>query len=128
MLRHNFKLILSISFVCCTSLASIQSEDQILIQELTGNSNKISEDLPQASAKKISLAEKHLFAGLDAFKNKNYILALKHYNIVIDKFGHSKDVRNAYIAKSKLYVEMGLREQAQYNSEKAFKLGETITK
>jgi outer membrane protein assembly factor BamD (BamD/ComL family) len=128
MLRQNFKLFLLVTFVCCTSLAAVQSEDQILIEELTGNSNKISEVLPQVSAKKMSLAEKHLFAGLDAFKNKNYILALKHYNIVIDKFGHSKDVRNAYIAKSKLYVEMGLREQAQYNSKKAFKLGEKKSK
>ncbi|MEQ1722327.1 MAG: hypothetical protein ABL930_04070 [Pseudobdellovibrio sp.] len=128
MLRQNFKLLLSVTFICCTSLAAIQSEDQKLIEELTGSNKQISTTLPLTSVKKMSLAEKHLFAGLDAFKNKNYILALKHYNIVIDKFGKSKDMRNAYIAKSKLYIEMGLREQAQYNSAMAFKLGEKISK
>ncbi len=128
MLSQNFKLLLSLTFVCCTSLASIQNEEQKLIEELTGSTKKNSTTLPLESVKKMSLAEKHLFAGLDAFKNKDYILALKHYNFVIDKFGKPKDVRNAYIAKSKLYSEMGLSEPALFNSTKAFKLGEKISK
>lgn len=124
MLRQNFKLFLSIIFIAGLCSAAVQSEDQKLIEELTGGTQLHTKTLPQQSVKKMSAPEKHLFAGLDAFANKNYILALKHYNTVISKFPNTKEVRFAYIAKAKLYNEMGLRDQANLNSRIAVKLGE----
>lgn len=128
MLRQNFKLFILVSFVACISFAAIQSEDQKLIEELTGRTHTPAVAIPKQSIKKMTLAEKHLFAGLDAFSKKDYILALKNYNTVISKFPKTKEVRFAYIAKAKLYNEMGLQEQAKLNSRIAVKLGEKISK
>lgn len=127
MLRQNIKLFLLVSFIASLTSAAIKSEDQQLMEELTGNS-QVKVTSSKSALKKMSPSEKHLFAGLDAFGSKNYILALKHYNTIISKYPKTKEVRFAYIAKSKLYKEMGLREPAILNSRMAVKLGEKISK
>lgn len=128
MLRQNFKLFIAIILVASFGSAAIQTEDEKLIEELTGGSSLNKTNLQKSTLKKMSEPEKHLFAGLDAFGNKNYIQALKHYNAVIAKFPKSKEVRFAYIAKAKLYNEMGLPVQANLNSRMAVKLGEKKSK
>ncbi|MBY0554182.1 hypothetical protein K2P97_06615 [bacterium] len=128
MLRQNYKLFILVSCIANICFAAVRSEDQKLIEELTGRTHTPTVAMPKQSVKKMSPSEKHLFAGLDAFANKNYILALKNYNTVISMFPKTKEVRFAYIAKAKLYHEMGLQEQATLNSRMAVKLGEKISK
>lgn len=64
----------------------------------------------------------HLNAGYQAYLKKDYILALKHYNTVLAKYPKSSETRLTYMAKAKLYNEMGLPEQAQRN----YKLAQQI--
>jgi|GEM_PF-4603800 len=109
MSQHKIKLLILLCLFSSSSLSAIKSENEKLIEELTGQTAK------QATA----ISTRHLQAGLKAFENKNYIIALKHYNTVIIKHSKSKEVRSAYLAKSKLYFEMGLDEQAQLNSRLA---------
>ncbi len=131
MLRQNFFLFAILTFISINSFSAIKTEDAKLMEELSGQ--KKSTPILASTKKKTLLApstisEKHLFAGLDAFKDKNYILALKHYNTIIIKHNKSKEVKSAYLAKSKLYSEMGLKEQADRNLQLAISIGNKITK
>lgn len=131
MLHQNINLFIVVFLVVVNCFSAIKTEEDKLIEELSGQKKNIfvakvaNKLVVQAAA---SISEKHLFAGLDAFKDKNYILALKHYNTVILKHKKSKEVKSAFLAKSKLYAEMGLKEQAQQNLEVALKLGNKISK
>ena len=125
-------LILTISLTN-TSWASVPkaNEKDKLIEELTGqkSANKAAvgaSKSPQASANssaaktvkpqdKTSLSRLHLNAGFQAFTKKDYIKALKHYNTILIKHYNTPEVKSAYLAKAKLYQEMGLIEQAQLN-------------
>lgn len=129
MLHQNINLFFVIFLVTVNCFSAIKSEEDKLLEELSGQ-----QKLPVAQAVKkgpvkapTTISEKHLFAGLDAFREKNYIKALKHYNTIIIKHGKSKEVKSAYLAKSKLYAEMGLPEQSQQNLQMAI-LGNKTTK
>lgn len=130
MLRQTINLFLAVFLVVTNSLAAVRTEEDKLIEELSGISKKAATVKPVKAAitAVTTLSEKHLFAGLEAFKKKNYILALKHYNTVIIKHSHSKDVKSAFIAKSRLYAEMGLLEQSQQNLQKALQLDQKLTR
>lgn len=97
-------------------LSSRQTQDQKIMQELTGQKNA-----PELSAKdqKLPLSTQHFLAGQKAALNKNYIVAIKHFNTVIKKYPASKDYQSALVAKSKIYQEMGLSEPAQLNLKMA---------
>ena len=108
---------------------AVNSADEKLMEELSGRQKIQAKSKPLITLPNSgSLAERHLFAGLDAFKVKNYILALKHYNTVIFKHSKSREVKSAFLAKAKLYTEIGLQEQAQLNSKLALQQGYKITK
>ena len=92
-----------------------------MLEELTGKKKA-----PVAVAAKVPLSKRHLDAGIYAFKSKNYILALKHYNTVIVKYPKSPEVKFAFLAKAKLYRDMGLVEQSELNLRKANELRPTI--
>ncbi len=125
MLCQKLNLLILVLFIAGKTFAAINSDEQKLIEELTGKSQVAQ---VEKKSKTIPLSERHFFAGLDAFKNKNYILALKHYNTVIIKYSSSKDVKNAYLAKAKLYNEMGLQDQADLNTKLASKLDNKLNK
>lgn len=97
-------------------LSSHQIQDQKIMQELTGQ--KSVQELP-AKNQKLPLSTQHFLAGQRAAFNKNYIVAIKHFNTVIKKYPTSKDYQSALIAKSKVYQEMGLSEPAQLNLKMA---------
>lgn len=127
MLRQNIKLFIVLSLIASTCFSAISSEDEKLMEELAGKSpNKPAAMLQKKTTAPIS--ERHLSAGLNAFKAKNYILALKHYNTVIIKYSKSKEYKSAFLAKAKLYTEMGLKEQAELNFKLAHQLGNKISK
>ena len=89
-----------------------------LLEELTGKKATVA--TPSAAVKTAPTVQQvpsklHLNAGYQAFVKKDYILALKHYNTVLAKYPHSAEVRLTYMAKAKLYNEMGLVEPAQRN-------------
>ncbi|MEK6628800.1 MAG: hypothetical protein AABY53_09250 [Bdellovibrionota bacterium] len=116
MIHHKIKLLVIIFLFCFKSFSAVSSvsknDNEKLIQELTGRSpNSVAKALPKSAA----ISERHLQAGINAFRLKNYIRALKHFNTVIVKHSKSKEVRSAYLAKAKLYKEMGLMEQAEQN-------------
>lgn len=123
MKRQN-KLLFTVPFLFFAqlSLAAVnkKSEDIKLLEELTGKSAApAAPALPVAQAKPVELSKRHLDAGIFAYKAKNYILALKHYNTVIVKFPKSAEVKSAFLAKAKLYREMGLQEQSELNLRRA---------
>ena len=104
------------------SYSAVSEKEQALVEELTGkkqlkNEKKQTKNVKSNQNKKLS--QQHLMAGLEAFKNKDYQLALKHYNTVINKYRALKEVKSAYMAKAKLYSEMGLNDQAKLNITKA---------
>jgi hypothetical protein len=125
----NFQSILLLCltfFLTNPSLASIikANEKAKLLEELTGQKPKISSEVKSnentvsntiPSDFKASRSQMHLNAGFQAFTRKDYIKALKHYNTVIVNHSNSPEVKSAYLAKAKLYQEMGLFEQAQLN-------------
>lgn len=131
MIQHKIKFLVIIFLFGSSSFSAVSSgnknENEKLIQELTGrSSNLTAKILPNSAA----ISERHLQAGLSAFRLKNYILALKHFNTVIIKHAKSKEVKSAYMAKAKLYNEMGLMEQAELSLKQAAqkKLFNTETK
>lgn len=92
--------------------------DAQLLEELTGKKAKVA--APGVAGKATPAVQQvpsklHLNAGYQAYVKKDYILALKHYNTVLAKYPHSAEVRLTYMAKAKLYNEMGLVEPAQRN-------------
>lgn len=127
MLSQNIKLFIVLLLATSTCFSAISSEDEKLMEELSGkSSNKPAAVLQQKTT--ASISERHLSAGLNAFKSKNYILALKHYNTVIIKHSKSKEVKSAFLSKAKLYAEMGLEEQAERNLRLANQLGSITSK
>jgi len=130
MIQHQSKFLIFIFLFSLNSFSAIHSENEKLIQELTGQASKQSTINSTASNQTagLSLPARHLQAGLKAFHNKNYILALKHYNTVILKYSKSQEVKSSYLAKAELYDEMGLKEQAQLNIRLAAQLGPNILK
>lgn len=132
MMNHYIKvfILLFIIPVFCISAvhSNVPTEKDKLLEELTGKSNKKNISQQQLQQKNKSLSERHLMAGMNAFKNKNYILALKHYNTVIIKYKNSAEVKSAYLQKEKLYNVMGLKEQAQRNARLALQQSQPISK
>ena len=106
--------------------------DAQLLEELTGKKATVAASgvAPKAVAvlaqhQKLMLqspSQLHLNSGYQAYLQKDYILALKHYNTVLAKYPQSSEVRLTYMAKAKLYNEMGLAEQAQRNYKLAQKI------
>lgn len=122
MLNHAIKFLLLITFVPVVCFSTISSEKDKLMEELTGRSSTKKSTTVQTPVKE-PLSKRHLLAGINAYKNKNYILALKHYNTVIIKHKNSAEVKLAYLEKVRLYNDMGLKEQAQRNSKLAAQYG-----
>jgi tetratricopeptide (TPR) repeat protein len=124
MKRQNI-LLFSIPFLFFAQLSTAavnkKSEETKLLEELTGK-----KAAPAAAVKALPLSKRHLDAGVVAYKSKNYILALKHYNTVIVKYPKSAEVKSAFLAKAKLYREMGLQEQSELNLKKATEINTTI--
>lgn len=120
-------LICSIFFLTFQANAALpkQTEHQKLLEELTGKKTA-----PPVAAKKTvpvvdnrPLPRKLLDAGFHAFTKKDYIGALKYYNTIIVKHPKSNELQLAYLAKSKLYSEMGLIDQARLNLQIANEIG-----
>ena len=53
--------------------------------------------------------------GQKAVAQKNYILAIKHFNTILKKYPHSAAVKPTLVAKANLYQEMGLKPQSIHN-------------
>jgi hypothetical protein len=120
MINQNIKLFLVTICIASTAFSAVKKDDENILQELTGESRKKSLSVQ-------TLPEKHLLAGDQAFKNKDYIKALKHYNTVIIKHNKlSKDKVQAYLSKAELYQQIGLTEQAKYNVSLAKKSKQNI--
>lgn len=127
-------LILSISLTSTAAFASVPaktSENAKLLEELTGKKAAPVAAVVRApavaapavvAAAPVAVSRKHLNAGFQAYTKKDYITALKHYNTIVVKHAKSPEVKSAYLAKAKLYQEMGLIEQAQYNVKLAQEL------
>lgn len=97
--------------------------DKSLMEELTGKKQVVT-PTAQAQAqmnnlKKAPLSVQHYYAGQKAVEQKNYILAIKHFNTVIKNYPLSAQVKPALVAKAKVYQEMGLQKQAQRNMQLA---------
>lgn len=90
--------------------------EKSIMHELTGEGEAFVSQLPSdEQLKNKPLSVRHYYAGLRAVESKNYILAIKQFNTVIQKYPRSKEVKLSFLAKSKLYKEMGLKEPASYN-------------
>ncbi|OFZ31201.1 MAG: hypothetical protein A2622_00975 [Bdellovibrionales bacterium RIFCSPHIGHO2_01_FULL_40_29] len=89
-----------------------------LLEELTGV-KATDETLATKKMKKAPLPVQHFMAGQKAAEQKNYILAIKHFNTVLKKYPQSSQVRPALLAKAKIYNEMGLQSQSQHNMKMA---------
>ena len=125
MKRQN-KLLFAVPFLFFAqlSLAAVnkKADDSKLLEELTGKAvAPVAVAAPPAA---VALSKRHLDAGIIAGKNKNYILALKHYNTVIVKYPKSAEVKPAYMAKANLYREMGLTEQSELNVRRASEINQ----
>lgn len=91
------------------------ADERSIIQELTGKV-ETTESIPSdEQLKNKPLSVRHYYAGLRAVQNKNYVLAIKQFNTVVQKYPKSPEVKLSYLAKSKLYKEMGLSEPSSYN-------------
>jgi hypothetical protein len=123
-------LILSILLTSNAAFASVPSkanEKAKLLEELTGKkavgvASPAVAVQPAIAVASMAVSRKHLNAGFQAYTKKDYITALKHYNTIVVKHAKSPEVKSAYLAKAKLYQEMGLIEQAQYNVKLAQEL------
>ncbi|MBC7421325.1 MAG: outer membrane protein assembly factor BamD [Bdellovibrio sp.] len=93
-------------------LPSVTS-DQKIMQELTGKIDQAA--ISKEQLRKQPLSVQHFYAGQKAAEQKNYIVAIKHYNTVIKNYPRSAQVKPALLAKAKVYNEMGLTEPAQLN-------------
>ncbi len=96
--------------------------DEALTEELTGRKESL--QISSSDLKKSPLPVQHFIAGQKAAASKNYILAIKHFNTVIQNYPQSNQVRPALLAKASVYKEMGLQPQAERN----FKLAQVKTK
>ncbi len=99
--------------------ASVSSQQ--VLKELKGKSAIQHEDIKQidGGSESKSLNEKrmneYMSFGQEAFQEKKYKIALKHFNTVIQQSKHTNQIAAAYLAKSEMYLEMGLSEQSRYN-------------
>lgn len=94
---------------------SALADERSIFQELTGKADP-SGNLPSdEQLKNKPLSVRHYYAGLRAVQSKNYILAIKQFNTVVQKYPNSPEVKLSFLAKSKLYKEMGLSEPSSYN-------------
>lgn len=106
-MKFSLLIILTIfSFFNCPTFAAKSA-----YEELTGKKPLTRKDAPKQI---LELAR-------DAKWKKDYITAIKRYNTLIVKFPKAPEVRKAYLDKAQLYKEMGLKQQSQYNLEKAKK-------
>ena len=92
--------------------------DKALIEELTGKKNN-QQSKASKKLKNAPLPIQHYLAGKKAAQEKNYILAIKHFNTVLKKYPGSAQVTPALLAKAKVYQEMGLMPQAAHNTRMA---------
>lgn len=123
-------LVVSISKSATPTTAQIKQNSQTqLLEELTGRKAIAIKELSAMPIKNkvVANAKLHLNAGFQAFTKKDYILALKHYNTVIAKYPKAAEVRLTYLAKAKLYNEMGLAEQSQRNLKIAQSMTQSST-
>lgn len=128
MRKQNFLLLIcSLFFLTFQANAAVQkqSEQQKLLEELRGKKNvaPVAVKKPAAVVDNRPISRKLLDAGFHAFTKKDYIGALKYYNTIIVKHPKSNELQLAYLAKSKLYSEMGLIDQAKLNLQIANGIG-----
>lgn len=124
-MMNQFKVLSVFVLFCMISnlaYAAVNNEKDKLVEELTGKSaqSKITVNGKVTQ----SLSEQYIESGRAALKQKDYILALKFFNTIIQKHPRSAEVRQAYLHKSKLYSMMGLPEQSELN----FRLAEKVKK
>ena len=93
-------------------LPSVTS-DQKIMQELTGRIDK--PFFSKSELKKQPLSTQHFYAGQKYAEQKNYIMAIKHFNSVVKNYPRSPEVKKALLAKAQIYQQMGLTEPAQLN-------------
>jgi tetratricopeptide (TPR) repeat protein len=129
MRRHNILLLFASLFLFTIQAQSaVQkiSEQQKIYEELTGKKaapTQGAQQKPVALADSRPVSRKLLDAGFYAFTKKDYISALKYYNTIIVKYPGSSELQLAYLAKSKMYNEMGLIDQAKLNLQYANQVG-----
>jgi len=120
-------LICSLFFLTFQANAAVQkqTEQQKLLEELTGKkvAPPVAAQKAAPAVDKRPITRKLLDAGFHAFTKKDYIGALKYYNTIIVKYPKSNELQLAYLAKSKLYNEMGLIDQAKLNLQIANEIG-----
>ena len=95
-------------------------DEKSLVEELTGKKD-VAETVSSINLKKAPLPLQHYIAGKKAAAQKNYILAIKHFNTVLKKYPQSAQVGPTLTAKAMVYQEMGLRPQASHNLSMAQK-------
>jgi tetratricopeptide (TPR) repeat protein len=102
------------------NLKSSALGDKKLMEELTGQKAVPSKTVVQQNnLRQAPLPVQHFMAGQKAAEEKNYILAIKHFNTVIKNYPLSAQVKPALLAKAKVYEEMGLKAQANRNIQLA---------
>lgn len=94
--------------------------EKSLIEELTGKKD-VAVTISSINLKKAPLPLQHYVAGKKAAEQKNYILAIKHFNTVLKKYPQSAQVGPTLTAKAMVYQEMGLKSQASHNLSMAQK-------
>ncbi len=92
--------------------------EKSLVEELTGKKD-FAATLSSSNLKKAPLPVQHYVAGKKAAEQKNYILAIKHFNTILKKYPQSAQVKPTLVAKAKIYQEMGLKSQAIHNLQMA---------
>ncbi|MBC7743327.1 MAG: hypothetical protein H7061_14105 [Bdellovibrionaceae bacterium] len=95
------------------SIKSPVNNEKRIMEELTGQERATGP--AAADLKNAPLPTRHFYAGQRAALQKNYIMAIKHFNTVIKKYPNSNQVKPALLAKAQVYKEMGLAEPAQLN-------------
>lgn len=105
-------IVVSALLFCSTGFAAVN--DKALLEELTGKKSATVQ-----KSKKSPLSVRHYQAGKAAAAQKNYILAIKHFNTVIKNYPKSVEVKSALVAKAQIYKEMGLQDQANRNLKMA---------
>ncbi len=92
--------------------------EKSLVEELTGKKD-IAATVSSNNLKKAPLPVQHFVAGKKAAEQKNYILAIKHFNTILKKYPQSAQVKPTLVAKATVYQEMGLNPQAKHNLQMA---------
>lgn len=103
-----------------TSRKPAALDEKSLVEELTGKKD-VAVTVSSLKLKKAPLPLQHYVAGKKAAEQKNYILAIKHFNTILKKYPQSAQVRPTLNAKALVYQEMGLKLQASHNLSMAQK-------